>query len=322
MYASLRSIGAFVPQRCVSNKDLEQILDTTDEWIVKRTGIKTRYFADEKQKSSDLGIQAAKVAIQRAGLMPKDIDLVITATLSPDFICMPSTACVIAAGLGISDVPAFDIAAACSGFIYLLSVAKAYVESGLAKHVLIVGAEKVSSVLNPKDRGTYILFGDGAGAAVITATEDKELSILDVHISADGRYADYLLTPRAELEGNNLQCMQMKGNEVFKIAVAKLTDEVKDILARHQMSAKDIDYFVPHQANYRIIKAVADQLDFEQEQVVLSVDRFGNTSAASIPMAMNLLYEEGKLQKGHRLLLDALGGGLTWGSAILTFNGD
>ncbi len=325
MYATLTSIGAYIPTKCVSNKDLEAFLDTSDEWIVKRTGIKTRYFADSNQKSSDLGIEAAKIALQRANISHKDIDLIITATLSPDYINMPSTACIIAAGLDIANVPAFDIAAACSGFVYLLSVAKAYIESGMAKNILIVGAEKVSSVLNPHDRSTYILFGDGAGAAVISATKDKNLSILDVHISADGQYAHYLETPRMqsnENEHNIVQCMSMKGSEVFKIAVAKLTSEVKDILERNKMTACDIDYFVPHQANYRIIKAVGDNLNFKNEQIVLVVEKFGNTSAASIPMAMNILYEEGKIKKGCTLLLDALGGGLTWGSALLRFGGD
>ncbi|RAX56603.1 3-oxoacyl-ACP synthase [Helicobacter monodelphidis] len=323
VYAALRSVGAYTPQRCVSNKELETQIDTSDEWITRRTGIKTRYFATAEQKSSDLGIEAAKVALQRAKMLPSDIDLVIVGTLAPDFIAMPSTACIIASALGIHDRPAFDISAACSGFIYLLSVAKAYIESGMAKNILIVGAEKVSSVLNPQDRGTYILFGDGAGAAIISATQDKELSILNVHISADGQYQDYLMTPRSEINKKEImQCMSMKGNEVFKIAVHKLADEVKHILEECNMGPKDIQYFVPHQANYRIIKAVGDLLNFDSSQIVLTVDKFGNTSAASIPMAINMLYENNQLKRGSRLLLDALGGGLTWGSAILHFDGE
>lgn len=320
MYAALRSIGAYTPENCISNKDLESVLDTTDEWIVRRTGIKTRYFADENQMSSTLGVHAARKAIERAHIHVKDIDLVIVGTLSPDFINMPSTACLIAHQLGISNVPAFDIAAACSGFVYLVSIAKAYVESGMARCVLIVGAEKVSSVLDKNDRSTYILFGDGAGAAIISATEKKDESILDVHIAADGKYADYLYTPR-HIKNNEQQCMKMRGNDVFKVAVHKLTQEVQQILMRNKMDASDIDYFVPHQANYRIIKAVSEQLSFDDSQVVLTVARYGNTSAASIPMAINDIYEEGKLKYGHRLLLDALGGGFTWGSAILHFAG-
>lgn len=321
MYAALKSIGAYVPPHCVSNKDLESQIDTTDEWIVRRTGIKTRYFADDDETSSSLGIRAAAQAIERAHIAASDIDLVVVGTLAPDNINMPSTACLISAALGIHDVPAFDIAAACSGFIYLLSVAKAYIESGMAKCVLVVGAEKASSVLDPNDRGTYILFGDGAGAAIITATQNKAESILDVHISSDGKYADYLYTPRQTLQNGAKQCMHMRGNEVFKIAVSKLTQEVGTILARNNLSASDIDYFVPHQANYRIIKAVGEHLNFTAEQTVLTVHRYGNTSAASIPMAINCLYEEGKLTHGKRLLLDALGGGLTWGSAIVHFAG-
>ena len=246
MYAALKSIGAYVPSHCVSNKDLESQIDTTDEWIVRRTGIKTRYFAGDDETSSSLGVRAATQAIERAHIATSDIDLVVVGTLAPDYINMPSTACVISAALGIHDVPAFDIAAACSGFIYLLSVAKAYIESGMAKCVLVVGAEKASSVLDPNDRGTYILFGDGAGAAVITATHDKSESILDVHISSDGKYADYLYTPRQTLQNGIRQCMHMRGNEVFKIAVSKLTQEVGTILARNNLSASDIDYFVPH----------------------------------------------------------------------------
>lgn len=324
VYASLRSIASFIPQKCVSNTDFEKTLDTSDEWISKRTGIKTRYFALDSQNTSDLGYEASKLAISRAGLTPDDIELVIVATLSPDYITMPSTACVLSAKLGIQNIPAFDISAACSGFVYLLKVAKAFIESGAYKNILIVGAEKISSVLDFSDRSTCVLFGDGAGAAVISASDDKNKSIIDVHISANGKYGDFLFTPRVQNEQSNAnikQCLQMKGNETFKLAVKTLASDVRDILQANNLNAKDIAYFVPHQANLRILQAVGNMLDFEDNQIVVTVNKFGNTSAASIPMALDELYTQKKLKNGDLLLLDAFGGGMTWGSALLYYNG-
>lgn len=324
-YASLKSIASYVPSRCVKNSDFEEILDTSDEWIRKRTGIQTRYFASDDENSSDLGARAAKLALERSGLDVQDIDLVIVATLSPDYLGMPSSACLLSAKLGIRNKPAFDISAACSGFIYLLSLAKSFIESGAYENILIVGAEKVSSVLDFKDRSTCVLFGDGAGAAVIGTTSEKNKSILDVHISSDGTYYDYLLTPRSLKESKFLQekfapqYLQMKGNETFKLAVKTLTSDVEEIMKKNNIFSKDIDFFIPHQANLRIISAVGEQLKFSSEQVVVTVEKYGNTSAASIPMAMNDIYENGRLNGGDLMLLDAFGGGLTWGSALLYF---
>lgn len=231
MYASLKSIGAYAPSRILSNLDLEKMVDTSDEWIEKRTGIKERRIASDEEATSDLGVKAAQIAIERSGLTTEDIDLVICATLSPDHLCMPSTACIIAAKLGINNVMAYDISAACSGFVYMLSMAKAYIESGMKKNILIVGAEKVSSVIDYTDRGTCILFGDGAGAAIISATTEQNESIIDIHASADGRYGDYLITPGCgskfpcsqETLDNKLNFIKMKGNDVYKIAVKTLT---------------------------------------------------------------------------------------------------
>ncbi|MCQ2833649.1 ketoacyl-ACP synthase III [Helicobacter pylori] len=328
-YASLKSIAMHVPSERVKNAEFQQFLDTSDEWIEKRTGIKERRFANDGEKSSDLGVIAAKQAIERAHLTPKDIDLVVVATLSPDFLAMPSTACVLSAKLGIENKPAFDISAACTGFIYLLSVAKAYVESGMCENVLIVGAEKTSSVLDFKDRGTCILFGDGAGACVIGRTKRLEESILDVQISANGNFSNYLYTPRTlkptpfSVKEEALEpFLCMKGNEVFKLAVKTLLKDVEMILEKNALKPEDVRLFIPHQANFRIIQAVREHLDFKDEQVVLTVHKYGNTSAASIPMAMCEAYEEGRLKKGDLMLLDAFGGGLTWGSALVYFGGN
>ncbi|GAA8071213.1 ketoacyl-ACP synthase III [Helicobacter pylori] len=327
-YASLKSIAMHVPSERVKNAEFQQFLDTSDEWIEKRTGIKERRFANDEEKSSDLGVIAAKQAIERAHLTPKDIDLVVVATLSPDFLAMPSTACVLSAKLGIENKPAFDISAACTGFIYLLSVAKAYVESGMYENVLIVGAEKTSSVLDFKDRGTCILFGDGAGACVIGRTKSLKESILDVQISANGNFSNYLYTPRTlkptpfnSKEEALEPFLCMKGNEVFKLAVKTLLKDMETILEKNALKPEDVRLFIPHQANFRIIQAVREHLDFKDEQVVLTVHKYGNTSAASIPMAMCEAYEEGRLKKGDLMLLDAFGGGLTWGSALVYFGG-
>ncbi len=327
-YAAFRSIGAYVPEKILTNEDLSKMVDTSDEWITKRTGIKERHIASDDQFTSDLGVEAAKKALERSGLEKDAIDMVVCATISPDYFCMPSTATVIATKLGIKGATAFDISAACTGFVYALSIAKAFVESGMKKNVLIVGAEKLSAITDYTDRGTCILFGDGAGAAVISATEDKSEAIVDVHTGADGEYADLLMTPNGgsgsahdALDGEVAGTyMQMKGNETFKVAVKTLTKDVKDILEHNNIKSEDIEHFIPHQANYRIIKAVGDALKMTEDQVVLTVHKYGNTSGASIPMAINDLYEAGELKAGEMMLLDAFGGGLTWGSALVPFS--
>jgi 3-oxoacyl-[acyl-carrier-protein] synthase-3 len=242
---------------------------------------------------------------------------------------MPSTACIISDKLGIKNVQAFDISAACSGFVYALSVAKAFIESGMKKNILIIGAEKFSSIVDYTDRSTCILFGDGAGAAVISATNNKEEAFIDLHASADGSYADFLVTPAPgsinpvsqRVIDEGLHYVQMKGNETFKLAVKTLTKDVKDILKKNKIDASDIPHFIPHQANYRIIKAVGDALKMNEKQVVVTVGKYGNTSAASIPMAINDIWESGRLQNGELMLLDTFGGGLTWASALLPFAG-
>lgn len=329
IYASFKSIGAYVPEKILSNADLEKMVDTSDEWIIKRTGIKERHIAAEGEVTSDLGAKAAELAIERSGIAKEEIDLVLCATVTPDYFNMPSTACIISDKIGINNVQAFDISAACSGFVYLLTLAKAFIESGMKKNVLIVGAEKFSSIVDYTDRSTCILFGDGAGAAMICATENKEEAFIDVHASADGSYADFLVTPAPgtvnpvsqKVIDEGLNFVQMKGNETFKLAVKTLTKDVKEILAKNEINSDDIPHFIPHQANYRIIKAVGDALKMKEEQVVLTVGKYGNTSAASIPMAINDIWESGRLQSGELMLLDTFGGGLTWASALLPFAG-
>lgn len=316
-YAAFRSIGACIPDEIRTNQWFVDRMDTTEDWITKRTGISERRIANSSQNTSDLGTIAASQAIERAKIDKSEIDLVICATISPDYFCMPSTACIIADKLGLKDVMALDISAACTGFVYALSVAKAFIESGMKKNVLIIGAEKLSSIVDWEDRTTCILFGDGAGAAIIGVTDDKNEAIIDVNCSSDGSYADFLMTPILSNEAK--QCMQMKGNETFKVAVKTLTSDVQKIMQKNNYQNDDIDLFIPHQANYRIIKAVGDALNFEDNQKVLTVDKYGNTSSASIPMAINECYENGRLKAGMTILLDAFGGGLTWGSAIAKF---
>lgn len=319
--ASLKSIASYIPEKILSNADLEKMVDTTDEWITRRTGIKERRIASENENTSDLGTKAALKAIERANLKPEDIDAILVATLSPDYFTMPSTACKIASNLRLVNISAFDISAACSGFIYLLEQAKALVESGLKKNVLIIGAEKTSSIMDYNDRSICILFGDGAGAGVVSL--DNENHILDVHTASNGNYGDLLMTQRSQKSSLcQTLSMQMKGNEVFKIAVNTLSNDVVEILAKNNILAQEIDLFIPHQANLRIIKAVQEKLNLNDEKCVITVQKYGNTSAASIPMAMNDAYEEGRLKKGDLILLDAFGGGFTWGSALLKFGGE
>ncbi len=329
MYAALKSIGSYVPEKILTNIDLEKMVETNDEWITQRTGIKERRIAAPDEATSDLGYKASLKAIERAEIDINDIDMVVCATISPDYLAMPSTACMISAKLGLKNVMAFDISAACTGFVYLISLAKSFIESGAKKNVLIIGAEKLSSITDYEDRTTCILFGDGAGAAIISATENKDDAIIDVMASADGNYGDLLITPgcgsknpiREENLDERLQYMKMKGNEVFKVAVRTLTNDVLEILEKNSLSSQDIDIFIPHQANYRIIEAVRAKLDFPLEKTAMTVAKYGNTSSASIPMAMNDLYESGQIKYGDLMLLDAFGGGFTWGSALVKYAG-
>ena len=307
MYSRIIGTGSYLPQKVLTNKDLETLVDTTDEWIVERTGIKQRHIAADNESTSSMAINASIDAIKSSGLSEKDIDLVIVATTTPDQI-FPSTACIVQNKLNII-APAFDIQAACTGFIYAMSVADNYIKNGMSKNTLIIGSEKYSNILDWKDRSTCVLFGDGAGAVVLSA--DSKEGIISSHIHADGQYNDLL-----SVEGNHIK---MKGNEVFKVAVNTLSKLVDETLDKNNMDKSSIDWLVPHQANLRIIKAAAKKLSLPLEQVVVTVDDHANTSAASIPLALNEAVKDGRIKEDQVLLLEAFGSGFTWGSVLLRY---
>lgn len=307
MYSRIIGTGSYLPQKVLTNKDLESLVDTTDEWIVERTGIKQRHIAADNESTSSMAINASIDAIKSSGLSEKDIDLVIVATTTPDQI-FPSTACIVQNKLNII-APAFDIQAACTGFIYAMSVADNYIRNGMSKNTLIIGSEKYSNILDWKDRSTCVLFGDGAGAVVLSA--DTKEGIISSHIHADGQYNDLL-----SVEDNHIK---MKGNEVFKVAVNTLSKLVDETLDKNNMDKSSIDWLVPHQANLRIIKAAAKKLSLPLEQVVVTVDDHANTSAASIPLALNEAVKDGRIKEDQVLLLEAFGSGFTWGSVLLRY---
>ena len=307
MYSRITGTGSYLPQKVLTNKDLESLVDTTDKWIVERTGIKQRHIAAENESTSSMAINASIDAIESSGLSEKDIDLVIVATTTPDQI-FPSTACIVQNKLNIV-APAFDIQAACTGFIYAMSVADNYIRNGVSKNILIIGSEKYSNILDWKDRSTCVLFGDGAGAVILSA--DVKEGIISSHIHADGQYNDLL-----SVEGNHIK---MKGNEVFKVAVNTLSKLVDETLEKNNMDKTSIDWLVPHQANLRIIKAAAKKLSLSLEQVVVTVDNHANTSAASIPLALNEAVKDGRIKEDQVVLLEAFGSGFTWGSVLLRY---
>lgn len=319
MHTKILGTGSYLPETIRTNADLEQMVETSDEWITARTGIKERRIAGCEENIASMSHQAALSAIEAAGLEKTDIDMIILATTSAEN-AFPAAACELQGLLEIPGIPAFDIAAACSGFVYALSIADQFVKTGQAKHVLVVGADQLSATCDPDDRGTIILFGDGAGAAVVGPSEEP--GIIATHLHADGRYGDLLKLPNAErgIPGSEMQSyMTMAGNEVFKVAVTRLAELVKDTLSLNGFDASELDWLVPHQANYRIIKATAKKLKMSMEQVVLTLDKHGNTSAASVPIALDEAVKDGRIQRGQLILLEAFGGGFTWGSALIKY---
>ncbi|PTB99608.1 3-oxoacyl-ACP synthase [Marinobacter sp. Z-F4-2] len=320
-FARITGTGSYLPENIVTNKDLEKMVDTTDQWIRERTGIERRHIAVEGQTTVDLAEQAAKNAIDAAGISAQDIDLIVFATSTPDKI-FPSSACILQARLGIHGCPAFDIQAVCSGFVYALATAEKFIKTGSSKKALVIGAEVFSRIINWEDRGTCVLFGDGAGAVILEA--DEETGILSTHIHADGQYEDLLHVP-CGISDNYDQVkagrafVEMKGNEVFKVAVNTLGKIVDETLAANQMQKSEIDWLVPHQANLRIISATAKKLNMSMDQVVVTVNEHGNTSAASIPLALDVAVRDGRIKRNEVLLLEAFGGGFTWGSALLRY---
>ena len=320
-YARITGTGGYLPENVMTNHDLEKIVDTSDQWIRERTGIEQRHIAAEGQTTVDLAEVAARKAIEAAGLEPHEIDLIVFATSTPDKI-FPSSACILQARLGIHGSPAFDIQAVCTGFIYALTVAEKFIKTGSSKKALVIGAEVFSHILNWKDRGTCVLFGDGAGAVVLEASE--ETGILSTHIHADGQYENLLWVPHGIADGYDKvkageAFVEMKGNEVFKMAVNTLGRIVDETLAANNMMKSDIDWLVPHQANIRIITATAKKLKMSMDQVVVTVNKHGNTSAASVPLALDVAVRDGRIKENELLLLEAFGGGFTWGSVLLRF---
>jgi len=313
-YSRIIGTGGYLPEAVRTNADLEKMMETSDEWIVARTGIKTRHIAAENETTCDLAEQSSLQAIEAAGIDRGEIDLIIVATTTPDKI-FPSTACLLQQRLDIHGCPAFDVQAVCTGFVYALSVADNFIRAGSAKCALVVGAETLSRIVNWEDRGTAILFGDGSGAVVLKASEEP--GILSTHIHADGKYEELLHVPGGISAGYDGEpYIEMKGNEVFKMAVNTLGRIVDETLDANKMEKEEIDWLVPHQANVRIIAATAKKLKMSMDNVILTVQDHGNTSAASVPLALNEGVRSGKIKPGQTILMEAFGGGFTWGSIL------
>ena len=318
--------GSFLPEKVLSNHDLEKIVDTSDEWISSRTGIKERRILESCKSSSDMAVEASKKALEDANLTPEDIDLVIVATMTSDMIT-PSTACIVQDKLGCKNAAAFDISAACSGFLYGLSVAYGLIKSGTYKNVLLVATEAMSRILDWEDRGTCILFGDGSGAAIISEVPEGK-GIINMELGSDGSGADLLLIPSGgskspsttETIKNREQYLRMEGSEVFKFAVRKIDETCKNIIKKSELNSEDIDLFIPHQANTRIIDSAIKKLKISKEKTFINLDKYGNMSAASIPVALDEALKQGRVKDGDNILLVGFGGGLTWGSAILKWH--
>ncbi|MCA3598999.1 MAG: ketoacyl-ACP synthase III [Methylobacterium sp.] len=318
----IAGVGSFLPARIVTNAELAERMDTSDEWIRQRTGIGQRHIAAEGETTSMLGLKAAEAALAHAGLAAQDIDLIVLATATPDYT-FPSTATQVQAALGITHGAAFDVAAVCSGFVYALTVADKFITSGANKRALVIGAETFSRILDWEDRTTAVLFGDGAGAVVLEAIDGKgdakDTGILTTHLRSDGRHRAKLYVDGGPSSTGTVGHLRMEGREVFKHAVGMITDVIVDAFAATGYSAETIDWFVPHQANQRIITASADKLGIAPGKVVMTVDMHGNTSAASIPLALDVAVRDGRIQRGQIVLIEAMGGGFTWGSALFRF---
>jgi 3-oxoacyl-[acyl-carrier-protein] synthase-3 len=320
-YSRITGTGSYLPEKVLTNHDLEKIMDTSDEWIRDRTGIYKRHIAAGDETTCDLAEIAATRAMEAAGRTPRQIDLIIFATTTPDRV-FPSTACLLQQRLDIHGTAAFDIQAVCTGFVYALGIADKFIKTGSAKCALVIGSETLSRIVDWNDRGTGILFGDGAGAVILEASDEP--GILSTHLHADGSY-EHLLTVNAGISQgyDKVQAgqayVQMQGNEVFKMAVNTLGRIVDETLAANNMEKSDVDWLIPHQANIRIINATAKKLGMSMDHVVVTVDEHGNTSAASVPLALDVAVRDGRIKRGETLLLEAFGGGFTWGSALLKY---
>ncbi|WP_372590973.1 beta-ketoacyl-ACP synthase III [Guyparkeria sp.] len=323
IHSRITGTGSYLPERIMTNHDLEQIVDTSDSWIRERTGIEQRHIAAEGQLTSDLAEPAARAALEAAGRVPEEVDLLIVATTTPDRT-FPSTACLLQQKLGIHGPPAFDVQAVCTGFVYALSVADKFIKTGAARCALVVGAETLSNIVNWNDRGTCVLFADGAGAVVLEASDEPGIIRTDIH--ADGSYESLLTTVKPDPEttdperlADGTAFIEMRGNEVFRMAVNTLGRIVDETMEAAGMSPDEIDWLVPHQANIRIIQATARKLNMSMDRVVVTVDRHGNTSAASVPLALDVAVRDGRIKRGDVILMEAFGGGFTWGSALIRY---
>ena len=321
IYSRITGTGSYLPDKVLTNHDLEKIVDTTDQWIRERTGISKRHIAADQQSTVDLAEPAARRALEAAGRTPQDVDLIIVATTTPDRV-FPSTACLLQKNLDRHGCAAFDIQAVCTGFVYALGVADKFIKTGSASCALVVGAETLSRALDWTDRATCVLFGDGAGAVVLEASEEP--GILSTHLHADGAYEHLLTVPGGVGQGYETlrgddRFVKMKGNEVFKVAVNTLGRIVDETLEANDLQKSDIDWLIPHQANIRIIQATARKLKMSMDHVVVTVDEHGNTSSASVPLALDTAVRDGRIKRGETLLMEAFGGGFTWGSALLRF---
>jgi 3-oxoacyl-[acyl-carrier-protein] synthase III len=314
----VRSVGAYLPARVMTNNDLAKLVDTTDEWIVQRTGIKQRHIAAEGENTSDLATAAGRRALENAGLTPDDIDLIIVATTTPD-MTFPATAAVVQQKLGMHHGAAFDLQAVCSGFVYAVGTADSYLKNAMAKRVLVIGAETASRILDWTDRSTCVLFGDGAGAVVMELGRDKdqERGVLATSLRSDGHQWNKLYTDGGPSSTQSLGHIRMEGREVFKHAVGMITDVVVDVLQKTGHKVEDVDWLVPHQANKRIIDGAGLKLGIPPEKTVVTVDRHANTSAASVPLALNTAVADGRIKRGDLVLLEAMGGGFTWGASLI-----
>lgn len=315
-YSRIAGTGSYLPEYILTNAELETRIDTTDEWIVTRTGIRERHIAAEDELTSDLAMRASQQAIAAAGIQVSDIDLIIVATTTPDKT-FPSTACILQNKLGIAGCPAFDIQAVCSGFVYALTTADQFVRAGSAKCVLVVGAETFSRITDWNDRSNCILWGDGAGAVIVQASNTP--GIMSSHLHADGKYVNMLHVPSGISQKEGGKTVVMEGNPVFKMAVNTLDQIVDETLEANGIEKSDIDWLVPHQANIRIIQATAKKLGMSMDRVVVTVDKHGNTSAASIPLALDVAVRDGRIQRGETVLMEAFGGGFTWGSILIKY---
>lgn len=316
IWSRIVGTGSYLPSRILTNDDLAQRLETSDEWIRTRTGIRQRHIADESQAASDLGTEASRAALAAAGVAPQDIDLIIVATATPDFI-FPSTACIMQAKLGIKGCAAFDIQAVCSGFVYALTVADKLIRAGQHRCALVVGSEVYSRILDWNDRGTAVLFGDGAGAVVLRAA--PEPGILGSALHADGSYSNLLSVPGGVCGGKitGSPYVQMDGQAVFKFAVKVLDEVARETLVRCGLTVADVDWLIPHQANVRILEATAKKLGIDLARLVVTVDRHANTSAASVPLALDVAIRDGRIKPGHKVMLQGVGGGFTWGASLV-----